>query len=359
VTMSYAIHTPTRRMRVLTVTGLLACALFFALAVAQARAAYNGPTAVIAYEASATSYLHVFEPGGEKIGSRNITFENKLAPGTSPSIAGYDIKEAYTSFRAAFAGAGSNELWRTGCGSGACGTGQGMAAGASPSIAQKDPGTAENTYGFAMRANTGTLDCNEYVTTYGIAAGTNPSIAWVYSNESTGAGEFVAAFNAAGSHNLWIYHCGTHTATELGLGLAEGTSPSITGNGNNYYAVAFHAAGSNDLWIYSTAGTVSTGYGLAAGTSPGIAPIPGGVEVAFNAAGSNDLFVYSSPTGVGTNTGLGMSASTSPSIAERSLGYWEVAFTANTNILYGYSSVTGAHNYGYTVTAGTSPSIAP
>jgi hypothetical protein len=355
--MRHAIYSSTRNLRSLTVSSVVAFALLFALAVPQVQAAaYNGPTAVIAYEASATSYLHVFEPGDAESPSRSWTFPNQIAPGTNPGIGGHNIKDTYVSWKAAFAGAGSNELWEATY-AGAFGTGQGMAAGASPSIAEG--ATASKVYGFATRANTGTLDCDEHVTGLGIAAGTNPSIAWVYSNESTEAGEFVAAFSAAGSHHLWIYHCGTGAGTELGLGVAEGTSPSITGNGNNYYAVAFHAEGSNDLWIYSTAGSpVVTGYGLAVGTSPGIAPIPGGVEVAFNAAGSN-LFVYSSPTGVGTNTGLGMSASTSPSIAERGLGYWEVAFTANTNTLYGYSSVTGAHNYGYAIKAGTSPSIAP
>jgi hypothetical protein len=351
--MSHSIYAFTRRPRVLTVTGLLACALFFALAVTRAQGAYNGPTAAITYTAS-TGNLHVYEPGDAEKLPHNWAFSNQVAPGTSPGIGGFNSGDHVVSWKAAFAGAGSNELW-TALPEGASPTGQGMAAGASPSIAYGPHG-----FQWAMRANTGTLDCNENVTGLGIAAGTNPSIAWVYSNESTGAGEFITAFNAAGSDHLWIYHCGTHAATELGLTLAAGTNPSITGNGNNYYAVAFHAAGSNNLWIYTNTGTPdATGYGLATGTSPGIAPVPGGVEVAFNAAGSNDLWVFYSPTGVGTNTGQGMAASTSPSIAERSSGYWEAAFTANTNILYGYSSVTGSHDYGYAVAAGTSPSIAP
>jgi hypothetical protein len=79
----------------------------------------------------------------------------------------------------------------------------------------------------------------------------------------------VTAFQA-NTHELLTYVSPEYSGGEKGVlygskaGIAEGTSPSVTGFGGYGYTVAFHAYGSAALWIYqSQYGTASpTGWGM-------------------------------------------------------------------------------------------------
>src|ERR1700733_589065 len=87
----------------------------------------------------------------------------------------------------------------------------------------------------------------------------------------------VTAFQA-NTHELLTYVAPEYSGESGHLygsdaGIAEGTSPSVTGfGGYGQYTVAFHASGSTALWIYqSQYGTASpSGLGRECGTCPGI-----------------------------------------------------------------------------------------
>ena len=94
-----------------------------------------------------------------------------------------------------------------------------------------------------------------------MAAGTLHAVAAV-----AGGGIQLAYHGTNG--DLWV--SGPHGPVDTGLGLAQGTSPSIAGLSTGGYEVAFQANGSNTLYVYGPAGTGNTGLGLASGTSPTI-----------------------------------------------------------------------------------------
>jgi len=95
-----------------------------------------------------------------------------------------------------------------------------------------------------------------------------------------------AAFQGS-TGTLWVVNNSYYTsaaATNTGLAMMAGTSPSITGLTNGGYAVAFQGPTGN-LWVYdSVSGGTEFGLGMMAGTSPAITVGAGGTwEAAFQA----------------------------------------------------------------------------
>jgi hypothetical protein len=124
--------------------------------------------------------------------------------------------------------------------------------------------------------------------------------------------------------------------TNLGLGMAPGTSPSIavdpvTGD----WRIAFQSNG-GQLWLRGNnigapvAG--QSGVTMMAGTSPSITGLPGGgFQTVFHH--SDGLLWGVSPTGVLSSLGLGMWQGSSPSVAAAG-GNFQVAFQASTGMLW-------------------------
>jgi len=161
------------------------------------------------------------------------------------------------------------------------------------------------------------------------------------------------AFQAAGSGDLYLK--GTTAGGSTGLGVAGGTSPSITALSAGSYEVAFQAAGSHDLWTYGAIGTFDTGQGMMAGTNPSITALPSdGYEIALQA---NTGYLTVNGTAGTFNTGQGMATGTSPSIISWSSGAYRVAFHAANGDLWIWDSSTGATDTGLGMASGTSPSM--
>jgi hypothetical protein len=186
-------------------------------------------------------------------------------------------------------------------------------------------------------------DPGEYVQINSAPSGT-PSSPAAHPGSSFGAlMPGLTAFQA-NTGDQWVYTPANSGQRNTKLGMAAGTSPSIAPDGGGY-EVAFQA-NTGKLWIHTPGGNTDTGLGMAAKTSPSIA----GGEVAFQ-ANTGDLWIHT-PSG-NTDTGLGMAAGTSPSIADG-----EVAFHANTGDLWIYNPANAGHrNTGLGVAAKTSPSI--
>jgi Peptidase A4 family len=109
----------------------------------------------------------------------------------------------------------------------------------------------------------------------------------------------------------------------------------------------------------ATGGTAPTSYlGQDAWTDPVVTALPGGgFETAFEGSTPAGARLMVSGTSFTFNTQLGMALQTHPAIAAAANGTWEVAFQANTGELYEYTPQTGGVPLGYSMAAGTSPSI--
>jgi hypothetical protein len=146
---------------------------------------------------------------------------------------------------------------------------------------------------------------------------------------------------------------------DWGLGMMTGTSPSVTSlayEGGS--AVAFQA-NTGVLWILTltnSSRSFSTGLGMMIGTSPSIAAMPdGGYGVAFQ-SNTGTLWVGGTIEAF-HDTGLGMMRGTSPSIAALPGGRYAVAFQANTGTLWVGGTSEVFHDTGLGMMRGTSPSI--
>ena len=177
----------------------------------------------------------------------------------------------------------------------------------------------------------------------------------------------------------------TNGASDRGLGMMPGTSPSIAerpglpsyrSHWNGYgvpqgypccdipghHEVAFQA-NTTQLWVVGDDLSVNTGLGMMPGTSPSIGVrTDGHVKVAFQANTSN-LWVYQSRynNGGGQDLGLGMAPNTSPSLAMVDDENVLIAFQANTNELWITGTINGTNwtvNTGLIMRPGTSPSLA-
>jgi hypothetical protein len=354
--MTHLMNAWTQRVRFLTVVTFISI-LLLALAAERADAVYYGLPTVTAFQANTHELLTYVSPeysGGEK----GVLYGSKagIAEGTSPSVTGFG-GYGYT---VAFHAYGSAALWiyQSQYGT-ASPTGWGMETGTSPSITSVTGGSGEHNFEVAFRASgSGDLwtydSCLEGCTSLGrethlgIAAGTNPSI----SHE-------IEAFQAAGSHRLWIYWPNIGTWKETPYQIATGTSPSIVGFGPSSYEVAFQSP-TGALSTYSSSGAEhESSWGVAPGTSPSIGMAPGGSwKIAFQGSGGTGLWT-SAASGETIQQELGMAAGTSPSITERCGGatQTEVAFQANTTSLWWDANGVGT-SLGLGMEPGTSPSIA-
>ena len=209
----------------------------------------------------------------------------------------------------------------------------------------------------AFQANTGDLYTYDPATggstnvNLGMAAGTSPSIAY------SPSGGFEVAFQA-NTGDLYTYSSTGNSHTNTNLGMAAGTSPSIAYSPTAGFEVAFQA-NTGHLYTYDPGNnaSVNANLGVAAGTSPSIASNGSGFEVAFQ-ANTGHLYTYDPGNNASVNANLGVASGTSPSIASNGSGF-EVAFQANTGHLYTYNPGNNASvNANLGVASGTSPSIA-
>ena len=162
-----------------------------------------------------------------------------------------------------------------------------------------------------------------------------------------GIGGTIAYQNSAGTLAI----AGRNNNRSYGLGMAAGTSPSITELDGGGFEIAFQA-NTGSLWTVGSAGQRNWGLGMKAGTSPSIAGLVGGGYVVAFQANTGDLFTAGT---LGTrNLGLGMKAGTSPSVTGLAIGGFQIAFQANTGTLWTAGSA-GQHNWGLGMAAGTSP----
>ncbi len=201
----------------------------------------------------------------------------------------------------------------------------------------------------AFQANTGSLWTTGSADTtnwgLGMRDGTSPSIA------ALSKGGYEVAFQA-NTTALWTV--GTAGNRDWSLGMMPGTSPSITGLTNGGFEVAFQANTGN-LWTVGDAGNRDWGLGMMSGTSPSIAGLAnGGFEVAFEA---NTTSLWTVGDAGNKDWALGMMSGTSPSIAALASGGFEVAFEANTTSLWTVGDA-GNKDWALGMMPGTSPSIA-
>ena len=219
-----------------------------------------------------------------------------IAPNTSPSEGGEFAFQANT-----------NILWV-----GHEYQGQGMLAGTSPSSV-----TGNGWVAFQAN-NTDLIVWNKYThtgvnTLNGMAPGTSPSIT------ELGNGSYVVAF-VANTGRLWTYCSCDGFGRSTTLGIETGTSPSITANGPNYegWVATFQGAGSHHLWVYNQSGEgKDLGGGISPSTSPAIIEqegITAEYQIAFHATKNNWLETYSQLTGIVTTEKV-MRAGSSPDIA--------------------------------------------
>jgi hypothetical protein len=175
-----------------------------------------------------------------------------------------------------------------------------------------------------------------------------------------------AAFQGSNGH-LWVvnnsYYTsgGTAGATDTGLGMMAGTSPSITGLPVSGWEVAVQA-NTGTLWIWGPdSGADDIGFPMMAGTSPSIAGLTGGGwELAYQAS-NGGLYVFNYLGSV-ANTGLAMTAGSSPSVAGLSIDGYVAAVSCPEGTYNGICLVINGHIYnpnpGIGIPIGsTSPSV--
>ncbi len=216
---------------------------------------------------------------------------------------------------------------------------------------------------FAFQANTGSLwttgSDNHGSWNLGMAAGTSPSLTAL-----ADGGYEVAVQDNTG--RLWTV--GADGSQDWGLGMAAGTSPSITALADGGYEVAFQA-NTGTLWTGGGADSFhDTGLPMKAGTSPSITWLRdtgssiNNYLVAFQ-TNFGLLSVETNETGVGPATFLPpqetffLKAGTSPSLTTLADGNNEVAFQDNLGSLWTLGSQPERKPWNLGVQAGTSPAI--
>ena len=207
-------------------------------------------------------------------------------------------------------------------------------------------GTTDNLLGFNCQWPSSTTlgGCNGANTGLGMAAGTSPSITTVNLTS------YEMAFQANTSA-LWI--TGSLGTGSLGLGMMPGTSPSITALTDGGYEIAFQA-NTGVLWVAGSDGTGPIGTTMNAKSSPSIAPeISGGYEVAYQDSSDNLEIAGSLGTG---SLGLAMAAGTDPSIMSPRTGGYEIAYDAANSALSTVGSLMNG-SVGWNMWPGTSPDI--
>jgi hypothetical protein len=209
-----------------------------------------------------------------------------------------------------------------------------------------------------------------------MAPGTSPSVIGM-----DGGHYLVAYVRPDYTVNIWDSLFVTPTAT--GAQIQAGTSPSMTRTGVNTWEVAFH--GQDDrLWVFGqdlaghAVDGARGGLGLAPGTSPSITSLParyGAISIAFNAYGSNDLWIVP-PTytyvidrnGGEYDTHLYMDPKSSPAIVENAYSgindypvvAWNTAGTSRAlgTATVGFESLSNIAVVNRHMATGSSPSLA-
>jgi hypothetical protein len=146
---------------------------------------------------------------------------------------------------------------------------------------------------------------NSIVTSTGppVRSDTSPSLFNVGNN-------YEAAYQGTDGH-LWVVSP-TGAATDTGLAMAAGTSPSITATDSTNFTVAFQAP-TTYLWTYSSkTGARNVGLSMAPGTSPSATLTTDGVAIAY-VDGNGNLCVSDPTLGFG-GYGAPVAAGTSPAI---------------------------------------------
>ena len=178
-----------------------------------------------------------------------------------------------------------------------------------------DPSYNAQTGTFLIRATVdnpkGTLRPNQYVRAR-LKGATRPNAILVPQRAVQQGGR---------GHFVWIV--GKDNRGRMGLGMAPGTSPSIAALPGGGWQVAFQAA-DRTLWVIGKDNRGSLGLGMAAKTSPAIAALnTGGWEVAFQANTGHLWMVGADTKG---DMGLGLAPGTSPAITAMPGGGWEAGF---------------------------------
>lgn len=204
-----------------------------------------------------------------------------------------------------------------------------------------------------------TVDSSGQITDTGYAM---PSLHTSPAITPLGNGAWVIAFQGSNNNFEYLKNNGaptyTETLTDTGLGMAGNTSPAIDSSPLGWEAAFQNSATGLDLYNGNGTPNTNTGESLDSGSSPSVAclttPSPGGCEIAFQGT-NNDLNIYNT-NGTNNAASLGMQAGTSPAIAPLPGGTYAVAFQANTSDLWTYNY--GNHgNTGLGMESGTSPAI--
>jgi hypothetical protein len=153
-----------------------------------------------------------------------------------------------------------------------------------------------------------------------MAPGTSPAIA------SDGHGHWRVAWQGANHHLWWL--SSEHTIADTGSVMMAGTSPAIMldHDGSNHYEMAIQGW-DGALYVAGDLanGRVSNGLGLAPGTSPSITGLANhGWRIAFHASTTDHLWTIDN-TNAGGDTNLTVAPGTSPSIA--TLNQWNTVTT--------------------------------
>ncbi|MEY9857875.1 hypothetical protein ABH935_003488 [Catenulispora sp. GAS73] len=212
-------------------------------------------------------------------------------------------------------------------------------------------GLAGGAVGFADSSGTETkAETNSITASSGlhVMSGTNPSLYNV-------GQDYEGAYQGTNG-DLWIVDS-AGTATDLGLGMAAGTSPSITTTGGTNFAVAFQA-NTGQLWLYrSQTGAASLKLPMAPGTSPSATLTRSGVAVAY--VGQNGkLSVFDPVLGFGGYTAP-VAPGTSPAITFVVGGdSYRIAYQAPDHTLRTTDSTTAqTFATGQTMATGSSPAM--
>jgi surface antigen len=178
----------------------------------------------------------------------------------------------------------------------------------------------------------------------GLASGTSPSITGL------DGGDWAAAFQSDAGE-LWTL--GPGGGMDWHLGLAPGTSPSITGLDGGSWAATFQS-NDGELWTLGPGGGTDWHLGVRPGTSPSITSLDGGSWAA--SFQSNDGELWTLGPGGGTDWHLGVRPGTSPSITSLDGGSWAASFQSNDGELWTLGPG-GGTDWHLGVRPGTSPSI--
>jgi hypothetical protein len=234
-----------------------------------------------------------------------------------------------------------------------------MKSGSSPSIGLYGRG-----YKVAFQGSNGNLwyyvsGVGAVDTGLGMAPGTSPSI--------TPLGGGMIAFQANSGH-LWYFQTGG-PVQDTGYRMAPKTSPSVSWNPQTkHYIMAFHSTNQDQLYVYEIRGSLaenfvgSTGLGMATETSPAMTGDDGDdidpdYTVGFQANNGN-LWYYKDGAG-GLATPFGMAPKTSPAIASVSANRtrpWVMSFQASTGQMWLYEPGGTQASTGFGMGTGTSPS---